>query len=879
LIALLTRLSLGPSSHMVRAPVLIATGIALSVGLFVTTSAYDTHNVRRVWQREAYLRQAAIKSAVHARLEALASVQRLFASSNAVDAAEFATFVAPSLNRGGDLLAYDWAPRVTDGERDAFERAMPPGSGHLLTSRGPGQTLLARAKHAVYFPVLFVEPEWFASRVLGYDHYSDPLRRAAMDEAARTGEPRSCGLVKPFRVLVHESAEDLLVFVPSFAKNGPVHADSAADPAIDGFVVGIIRFTRLVENALALYQQGDFHVQITEDRGGPKGVTRAPALWLDASPAEVSSWVPTERSIDTIEIAGTRLRLELWPTTQLIDREHEIYPTLILAGSLLATVLTALYVYQLGRLRDQAMEASSAKSRFLASMSHELRTPMTAIVGMTELLEDTPLMPNQADYVKRLRRAGAHLLTVISDILDVSKIEAGAFEMEHITFDVDDLMDTILELMLVPAIDKGLKLDCFIAPDVPRQLVGDPTRLRQVIVNLIGNAMKFTATGGVFIRVEWARSNDAAALHVTVRDTGIGIPPDKLDTIFESFSQVDASTTRNYGGTGLGLNISRHIVERMGGVLWADSDIGSGSTFTFIVYLDVAPDETGFGDRRAIVDGRRILIVDGHENNRAVLRDTLTPLGAIVVEAGDADAGLAAWLQARRDGQLFDAVLIDSHMPGQNGFQLASELRRMAVNERAIVLMLSSDSRSTDVQRCQELGIATYLVKPILRLALLQALHDVLVGHQHAAAAAVVETMPDAVTAAMYPLSILIADDNEDNRTLLSKFLEGTPHRLTLVQNGAAAVEACMAGDIDLVLMDVHMPIMDGYTATRSLRAWEREHRRAPLQILALTANALRDDFATSREAGCDGHLTKPIKKKTLLAVIAEQATRKASAA
>ncbi len=569
---------------------------------------------------------------------------------------------------------------------------------------------------------------------------------------------------------------------------------------------------------------------------------------------------------------------------------------------------------ELGAARDVALAASQAKSEFLANMSHEIRTPMNAILGMADLLAETPLTEEQQEYVGIFRRAGDTLLSLIDDILDLSKVEAGQLTLEATEFAIRELVEDTVEVLAARAHAKGLELTCEIAPDVPPRVVGDPQRLRQVLLNLLGNAVKFTARGEVNLRLERqglapntpedqgppAETLLAApvALRFVVRDTGIGIPPEQLGAVFGAFTQVDASTTRRFGGTGLGLAIVERLVVLMGGRIEVESLPGQGTTFSFGLSLEpvtaAGPAEPPASPVAELV-GAGVLVVDDNATNRLVLRRLLEWQGVRVTEADGGEAGLAALRAARLTGVPYDLLLLDQQMPDLDGFQLLTRVRAEAPNGTAgeavarAILMLSSDQRVGDATRARALGITHYLVKPIKRAALLAtiattlrrqaALPEVSVPDTAVPTGAVAPppgvmaaspgTGPAPASATPQRLRLLLVDDSADNRRLVELYLSRLPYVLELAPDGQAGLAAFQAGDYDLVLMDVHMPVMDGLAATRALRVWELQQGRTPTPVLALTASAMADDVREALHAGCNAHLAKPLKKAALLAALA----------
>ncbi|HWR45558.1 hybrid sensor histidine kinase/response regulator [Sporomusa sp.] len=524
--------------------------------------------------------------------------------------------------------------------------------------------------------------------------------------------------------------------------------------------------------------------------------------------------------------------------------------------------------------RDTALDASVAKSQFLANMSHEIRTPLNAILGMGDLLWDTSLTTEQEKYVRVSRSAGENLLNLINDILDISKVEAGHFSLDKVEFDLTDIVEKTCEILALRAHEKDIELSQYIAPGTPVNLVGDPARLRQIITNLVGNAVKFTESGEVVLEIKEGLQLQDGRLELSfiVRDTGIGIPLDKLDHIFERFTQVDASDTRKYGGTGLGLAISKHLIEMLGGSIWVESTLGAGSIFSFTALFDRGSEQARAGQLSIdCIKDQKVLIIDDNATNRLILRETLTAWGAQVDEVSSGQAGLAQLELASANDTPYSLVLLDGCMPEMDGFEVAAHIKAAPHIAGTTVMMLTSNARSGNIQRCTELGIAGYLVKPVKRSELRQSILNVL-GRCQLPGASTLHDQQMTDERQQIPVKILLVEDSVDNRLLIESYLKKTSHQLDMAVNGEIAVAKFKLSRYDLVFMDMQMPVMDGYQATKAIRNWEREQGLERTPIVALTAYALQEDTAKTREMGCDAHLTKPIKKSVLLEAIARYA-------
>ncbi len=575
-----------------------------------------------------------------------------------------------------------------------------------------------------------------------------------------------------------------------------------------------------------------------------------------------------------------------WVDYALMDRLGKFWS--LTTSALLAGGLAVAATRQFAAASAQAEAGLRARSDFLAAMSHEIRTPMNGVLGMTQLLEDTPLSAEQRDFVRLIQGSGESLLSIINDILDFSKIEAGKLEIEPHPFDLEHLVGDVAELLATRAHAQGIELTVDIPADAPRRLVGDAGRIRQVLTNLIGNAVKFTSDGHVLVRVAYQQHSDPPLLSVAIEDTGIGIAAEHQGNLMQPFTQADISTSRKYGGTGLGLAISRQLVELMGGRMGLQSVEGEGSTFSFHLPLTVAIEEDRVPAQPGDLRGLRVLLVDDLEVNRRIYTGLMESWGIHCVTASGASEALQVLQQADADGERFDLAALDYLMPETDGEALGRAIRAQAQWSHLPLVLLTSSGMRGDRLRFEKAGFDVYLVKPVRSGLLREALAALAQGAGKPCARQHILTRQDfeelrrhqpqsdsAETPQTRRLCVLLAEDNKVNQQVARRMLLKLDCDVEVAENGVIALQMAAAKQYDMCFMDCQMPQMDGFEATRQLR--QREVADGPrLPIVAMTANAMKGDEERCLQAGMDDYVSKPVSAEKLAAVLLR--ARKAAA-
>lgn len=887
--------------------------LGMTIAIWQWLSSEQRQSTATKFELESEQRAEAIKRQFASETNLIDVLSAHYRTARTLSRAEFNTFVQALQSDMSSIEFVQGVAAVPRARRTAVERsgAVETGKSFQFTERGPNGALVPAGERAFYFPIYYLEPSDTGDRhMLGFDLGTDPAARAALTEARDSGQMTASADVQ-FPGLTRD--EPLLaVFAPFYEPREDVPTTVEKRRAtLEGVVVALVDIGEVIRNAMDLMpSQGvdlylldsnaptDRRVILSilspESSGGGKGDTGLAGPPMEAELYHSSSLV-IGRTVYTLYVTATEAYGQ--------RRGGVAGPTIALAGGMGVTLLLVIYLATLANQRhrterivaertaelrqlnreledrtlqleiserdlraakEKAEEGTRAKSQFLANMSHEIRTPMNGVIGAADLLGDTELTPLQGEYLQMITQSADSLLHLINDILDFSKIEAGRLELETAPFHLRDELADTMQAFSGRATQKGLELACHVALDVPDDLQGDRHRLRQILVNLVGNAIRFTEKGEVVldVRVE-KQGNNYVGLHFAVSDTGTGIALDKQKMIFEAFSQADTSSTRRFGGTGLGLTIATQLVTLMGGRLEVESKPTIGSIFHFSLPFTLAeeraPDEQTL---QPSLHGLPVLIVDDNETNRRILEEMLRGWG---MKPHTADSGVHALASLRRmatTGRPYRLVLLDMLMPVMDGIAVADAIAAETAIGKPPVIMLSSAHKDDVVRRAETLGISHFLLKPVRQSELLETIFAVLGVTTNEAAVAAQD-----VPAEIRPQKVLVAEDNAVNQRLVQRLLERRGHMPTIVGDGAEAVAALSNGTFDLVLMDVQMPNMDGFQATAAIREREKQ-AGGHIPIIAMTAHAMRGDRERCLAAGMDGYVSKPLRSEDFYAAI-----------